>query len=234
MTRARYGHRKTRVGVVVSDKMDKTVVVAVQTLKRHRLYKKMMRRDKRYSAHDEENACQVGDRVLIVESRPLSRAKRWRVAEVLVAAAIPEAERVVIEEETPEEIRELDEAAAAARAEAEAEAAARAEAEAAARAEAEAAARAEAAAEEAEALAEEAAPVAEAEQPPTEEPEEAAPEEAEAPATEEPPAVQEIEAAPEEEERSAAEVGGEPAPEAEEEEKASPEPEQKEEQAPES
>ncbi len=218
MARVRYGHRKTRVGVVVSDKMDKTVVVAVQTLKRHRLYKKMMRRDRRYAAHDEENACQVGDTVLIVETRPVSRAKRWRVAEVLVAAAIPEAEKVVIEEETPEEIRELDEAAAAA---AEAAAAARAEAE------AEAKARAE---EEAAAVpAEEAAGVAEEEQPPVEEP---APETAEAPAAEEPPTVEKVEAAPEKEERPAAEAEGEA--EAEEEESPPPESEEKEEQAPES
>jgi len=109
MTRIRYGGRKTRVGVVVRDKMAKTVVVAVEAFKRHRLYKKIMRRVKRYKAHDEENACQVGDKVLIVETRPLSRDKRWRVAEILVTAALPEEERAYIDEEVAEELRELEE-----------------------------------------------------------------------------------------------------------------------------
>jgi small subunit ribosomal protein S17 len=109
MTRIRYGGRKTRVGVVVRDKMAKTVVVAVEAFKRHRLYKKIMRRVKRYKAHDEENACQVGDKVLIVETRPLSRDKRWRVAEILATAALPEEERAFIDEEVAEELRELEE-----------------------------------------------------------------------------------------------------------------------------
>jgi len=113
MAKVRYGGRKTRVGVVLSDKMSKTVVVAVEAFKRHRLYKKIMRRVKRYKAHDEENACQVGDKVLIVETRPLSRDKRWRVAEILVTAALPEEERAIIEEEEAEELRELEEATAA-------------------------------------------------------------------------------------------------------------------------
>jgi len=120
MTEARYGQRKTRVGVVVSDKMEKTVVVAVETLRRHRLYKKIVGRLKRYKAHDEQNTCQVGDKVLIVETRPLSRDKRWRVAEVLAAAALPQEEKAIIEEETGEELREPQEAAAAALAAAEA------------------------------------------------------------------------------------------------------------------
>ena len=112
MAGVRYGGRKTRVGVVVADKMSKTVVVAVEALKRHRLYKKILRRVKRYKAHDEDNACQVGDKVLIVETRPLSRDKRWRVAEILATAALPEEEKALIEEEGAEELRELEEATA--------------------------------------------------------------------------------------------------------------------------
>jgi len=80
------GRRKVRVGVVVSDKMDKTVVVAVTRSFRHPLYGKTIRRTKKYMAHDEENACRVGDRVEIVETRPLSRRKRWRVRAILERA----------------------------------------------------------------------------------------------------------------------------------------------------
>jgi small subunit ribosomal protein S17 len=109
MAEVRYGRQKTRVGVVVKDKMAKTVVVAVGAVKRHRLYKKIMRRVTHYKAHDEENACRVGDKVLIVETRPLSRDKRWRVAEILVTAALPEEERAIIDEEVAEELRVLDE-----------------------------------------------------------------------------------------------------------------------------
>jgi large subunit ribosomal protein L14 len=109
MAEVRYGGRKTRVGVVVKDKMSKTVVVAVEAFKRHRLYKKIIRRARRYKAHDEENACRVGDTVLIVETRPLSLDKRWRVAEILVTAALPEEEKAIIEEEEPEELRQLEE-----------------------------------------------------------------------------------------------------------------------------
>ncbi len=79
--------RKTRVGVVVSDKMDKTVVVAVETMVRHPLYKRTIRRTKKYKAHDETNSCRVGDTVRIMETRPLSKEKRWRVAEILLRAA---------------------------------------------------------------------------------------------------------------------------------------------------
>lgn len=75
--------RKVREGVVVSDKMDKTVVVAVETRKVHRLYKKAARVTKRYKAHDADNTCKVGDKVKISETRPLSREKRWRVSEIL-------------------------------------------------------------------------------------------------------------------------------------------------------
>jgi small subunit ribosomal protein S17 len=77
------GKRKVREGLVVSDKMDKTVVVAVETKKVHPLYKKAVRVTKRYKAHDETNACKIGDKVKIVETRPLSREKSWRVTEII-------------------------------------------------------------------------------------------------------------------------------------------------------
>jgi len=80
------GKRKTRIGRVVSDKMDKTVVVAIETLVRHPLYKKSIKRTTKFKAHDENNECRVGDRVLIMETRPLSREKRWRVVEILERA----------------------------------------------------------------------------------------------------------------------------------------------------
>ena len=82
--------RKSREGTVVSDKMDKTVVVTVSSSTRHRLYKKLMRRLRRYMVHDETNDAKLGDRVRIVESRPYSRRKRWQLAEVLVRADRPE------------------------------------------------------------------------------------------------------------------------------------------------
>ncbi len=74
---------KERVGLVVSDKMDKTVVVAIENRSPHPKYKKIVVRTKRYKAHDEENKCKEGDRVRIRETRPLSRTKRWEVAEIL-------------------------------------------------------------------------------------------------------------------------------------------------------
>jgi small subunit ribosomal protein S17 len=74
---------KERVGTVVSDKMDKTVVVAVENRFPHPISQKTVSRTKRYKAHDEENTCKLGDRVRITETRPLSRTKRWAVAEVL-------------------------------------------------------------------------------------------------------------------------------------------------------
>ena len=80
------GFRKTRVGLVVSDKMDKTVVVAVEDRVQHPLYKKTLRRTNKLKAHDEPNACGVGDRVLLMETRPLSASKRWRVVEILEKA----------------------------------------------------------------------------------------------------------------------------------------------------
>lgn len=75
--------RKTRVGRVVSNKMDKTVVVAVETLVRHPLYQRTIRRTRKFKAHDEQNACRMGDRVRIMETRPLSKEKRWRVVEII-------------------------------------------------------------------------------------------------------------------------------------------------------
>lgn len=77
------GLRKVRVGRVVSDKMDKTVVVVVENLVRHPLYQRTVRRTKKVKAHDAENACQVGDKVKIMEVRPLSKEKRWRVVEIV-------------------------------------------------------------------------------------------------------------------------------------------------------
>jgi len=80
------GKRKTRVGVVVSDKMDKTVVVEVEDLRQHRLYGKTIRRTLGLKAHDEQNECKVGDLVRVFETRPLSATKRWRVAEIVQRA----------------------------------------------------------------------------------------------------------------------------------------------------
>lgn len=79
--------RKTLIGVVTSDKMDKTVVVMVNRLVLHPVYKKYIRKRKKVKAHDERNECRVGDKVLLIESRPLSREKRWRVKEILEKAA---------------------------------------------------------------------------------------------------------------------------------------------------
>lgn len=81
------GKRKTLIGVVISDKMDKTVVVMVNRLVLHPVYKKYIRKRKKVKAHDEKNECRVGDKVLLIESRPLSREKRWRVKEILEKAA---------------------------------------------------------------------------------------------------------------------------------------------------
>ena len=77
------GNRKERIGVVVSDKMDKTVVVKVDNMVKHPVYKKYIKRRVTYKAHDEQNSCAAGDKVLIVETRPLSKDKRWRVREIL-------------------------------------------------------------------------------------------------------------------------------------------------------
>jgi small subunit ribosomal protein S17 len=85
-TVARSSNRKTREGLVVSDKMDKTVVVAVEDRVKHPLYGKVIRRTNKLKAHDETNQVGIGDRVLIMETRPLSATKRWRVVEVLERA----------------------------------------------------------------------------------------------------------------------------------------------------
>ncbi len=75
--------RKTRVGMVISDKMDKTIVVALQDSVRHSLYGKAVKRTKKVKAHDEENQCNIGDKVRIMETRPLSKDKRWRLVKVM-------------------------------------------------------------------------------------------------------------------------------------------------------
>lgn len=78
--------RKTRVGIVTSDKIDKTVVVSIKDKVRHPLYGKIINRTVKYKAHDEENTCGMGDKVLIMETRPISRDKRWRVVEIIEKA----------------------------------------------------------------------------------------------------------------------------------------------------
>jgi len=84
--------RRTKVGTVVSDKMDKTVVVAVESLKRHRLYGRSIRRTKKYHVHDETNRCKLGDKVVIADSRPISKTKHWTIREIVghdVVATLP-------------------------------------------------------------------------------------------------------------------------------------------------
>jgi len=135
--------RKVRLGLVVSDKMDKTVVVEVSGPKRHPLYKKIIRRVVRYKAHDEKNECQIGDKVRIIETRPLSREKRWRVAEIVTKGEVVEIspeeitqedlEKVIPEKKAKEAIAEVEaeepkeEAKEEIKAEAEAETKAKAE-----------------------------------------------------------------------------------------------------------
>ncbi len=80
------GTKKTLVGTVTSNRMDKTVVVVVNRLVRDRKYKKYLRRRSKYKAHDQDNQCNIGDRVLLIESRPLSKEKRWRVKEIVERA----------------------------------------------------------------------------------------------------------------------------------------------------
>ncbi len=86
VTEEKRGYRKTREGTVVSDKMDKTVVVAVEDRYKHPMYGKVVRRTSKLKAHDEANTAGVGDRVLLMETRPLSATKRWRVVEILEKA----------------------------------------------------------------------------------------------------------------------------------------------------
>ena len=83
---AKRNERKVREGIVVSDKMDKTVVVLEETMRLHKIYKKRVKTSKKYKAHDEKNECGVGDRVQIMETRPLSKDKRWRVVTILERA----------------------------------------------------------------------------------------------------------------------------------------------------
>lgn len=90
----RRGIRKSFEGVVVSDRMDKTVVVKVEQLVKHSRYKKVVRRRAKFKVHDPENRCHIGDRVVIVETRPLSREKHWRVREIVKAGQVPEAVEV--------------------------------------------------------------------------------------------------------------------------------------------
>ncbi len=78
--------RKTRTGKVISDKMDKTIVVAIETSVKHPLYKKIIKRTDKLKAHDENNECNIGDRVKVMETRPLSRDKRWRLVEIVEKA----------------------------------------------------------------------------------------------------------------------------------------------------
>ena len=86
MSEQRTSRRKTRIGKVVSDKMDKTVVVAVEDRVPHPLYKKIIKRTYKLKAHDENNDCGIGDRVRVMETRPLSKDKRWRLVEILEKA----------------------------------------------------------------------------------------------------------------------------------------------------
>ena len=80
------GNRKTRIGRVVSDKMDKTIIVAVETLVTHPVYKKRIKRTTKFKVHDENNECNIGDRVEIMETRPLSKDKRWRLVKIIERA----------------------------------------------------------------------------------------------------------------------------------------------------
>ena len=94
------GYRKTRTGIVTSDKMDKTVTVAIKTKVRHPLYGKMVNRTRKFKAHDEENACGVGDTVKIMETRPISKDKRWRVVEIIEKAKYAGKEQTMIQPQT--------------------------------------------------------------------------------------------------------------------------------------
>ena len=100
--------RKTRFGKVISDTMDKTVVVAVDTPRRHPLYKKSIRRAVKYKAHDEKNQCRTGDTVRIEETRPLSKDKRWRVAEIITKGKVAEIKPEEISTEITTEVTTKD------------------------------------------------------------------------------------------------------------------------------
>ena len=121
--------RKTKVGRVVSDKMDKTIVVSVERLARHRIYKRVIRLTTKFKAHDEHNEAHVGDTVRIEEARPLSATKRWRLAEIVTKAGLGAGEEIVSEEaETAEAIHMAAHPGRVKAEEAEAEASAEAEA----------------------------------------------------------------------------------------------------------
>jgi small subunit ribosomal protein S17 len=83
-------NKKVRVGHVIGTKMDKTVIVAIETLKRHPLYRKTLRKVVKYKVHDEGNNCKLGDKVKIIETRPLSKEKRWRVGEIITRKEVAE------------------------------------------------------------------------------------------------------------------------------------------------
>jgi small subunit ribosomal protein S17 len=117
MAEERTVNRKSRVGTVVSDKNDKTIVVAIERAARHRLYRKVIRRTERYHVHDEDNAATLGDLVRIEECRPISRLKRWRLVEVLTEREVAEVAPEALDEELVDEVQR-----SAARAQAEAEA----------------------------------------------------------------------------------------------------------------
>jgi small subunit ribosomal protein S17 len=107
------GQRRTKVGRVVSDKMDKTVVVSVERLQRHPIYKRVIRRSTKFKAHDQDNAARVGDTVRIEESRPLSRDKRWRLVEILghgisETASEPMADEAILNPEPKPERETVD------------------------------------------------------------------------------------------------------------------------------
>ena len=104
--------RKSRLGRVVSNKMDKTAVVAVETRRHHPIYKKTVRRITRYKAHDEMNECQLGDTVRLEETRPLSKEKRWRVAEIVIKAEHLEVRPVELEAQPEETVVESEETVA--------------------------------------------------------------------------------------------------------------------------
>ena len=96
--KARKSRREQKVGTVVSNKMNKTIVVAVESLKKHRIYKRTYKQTKRFQAHDEENTCQVGDIVRIEETRPLSKMKHWRLVEIVkLGSGIVPVEEVLAE-----------------------------------------------------------------------------------------------------------------------------------------
>ncbi len=88
MAQSERGKRKERIGLIVSNRMDKTVVVRLERLTWHPLYKKSIKKNKNIKAHDEDNTCRIGDKVRIMETRPLSKDKRWRVVEVLERVSI--------------------------------------------------------------------------------------------------------------------------------------------------